>query len=60
MTTLTPDIIEIEVPAPSQIVEVEIPGLVGPRGPRGPNITASGTPPSNPQFGDLWIDISQG
>lgn len=60
MTTLTPDIIEIEVPAPIQIIDVAIPGNTGPRGLRGPNITVSGTPPENPQFGDLWVDISQG
>lgn len=56
--TLIPEVIITEVPARINTVETQVPGMRGLQGPRGPNITASETPPENPQYGDLWIDMS--
>jgi hypothetical protein len=56
--TSIPDVIITEVPALVSTIETQVPGIRGLQGPRGPNITASETPPENPQYGDLWIDMS--
>ena len=65
------EVVEIVVPGPAAAVEVAMPALAssvevavpGPQGPAGldytgPKITVSATAPADPDFGDIWIDIS--
>ena len=63
VTVGQPDAIVAQVSQPAEIVVVTA-AEQGPPGPPGPmaegirKITASPTPPENPQVGDCWIDTS--
>lgn len=57
--TSTPDVIEVQMPQPINVVEVLIPSGQGPKGDTGnPGIIKSATEPPDPQENDLWLDIS--